>query len=65
MKSSSELVAKAKYIRRRSFEVVLHAGKGHLGGSLSSTELLVALYYGGVLRFDPGTQTVRTETDSS
>ncbi len=53
MKSSSELAAKAKYIRRRAFEVVLNAGKGHLGGSLSSTELLVALYYGGVLRFDP------------
>ncbi|SJZ34709.1 transketolase [Trichlorobacter thiogenes] len=51
--TSEQLVQKAKYIRKRAFEVVLHAGKGHLGGSLSSTELLVALYYGGILNFDP------------
>ena len=32
--------------------MVINAGKGHLGGSLSCTEILVALYYGGILRFD-------------
>lgn len=51
--TSEHLAEKAKYIRRRAFEVVLNAGKGHLGGSLSSTEILVALYYGGILNFDP------------
>lgn len=44
---------KARFIRRSTFEMVLNAGKGHLGGSLSCTEILVALYYGGILRFDP------------
>lgn len=47
------LAAKAGEIRRWAFEVVMKAGKGHLGGSLSCTEILVALYHGGVLRFDP------------
>lgn len=51
--TSEQLVQKAKYIRKRAFDVVLRAGKGHLGGSLSCTELLVALYYGGILNFDP------------
>jgi transketolase len=40
---------KAKYLRKTAFETVINAGKGHLGGSLSSTEILVALYYGGIL----------------
>ncbi len=49
---SSHLKEKAKLLRRQAFEMVISAGKGHLGGSLSCTEVLVALYYGGILRFD-------------
>lgn len=49
---SSHLKEKAKYLRRQAFEMVINAGKGHLGGSLSCTEVLVALYYGGILKFD-------------
>jgi transketolase len=48
----SALKNKAKYIRRQAFEMAINAGRGHLGGSLSCTEILVALYYGGLLRFD-------------
>ena len=33
--------------------MVINAGRGHLGGSLSCVEILVALYYGGILRIDP------------
>lgn len=47
------LKEKAKYLRKKAFEMVMTAGKGHLGGSFSCTEILVALYYGGILRFDP------------
>jgi len=49
---SSQLKEKAKYLRQQAFEMVINAGKGHLGGSFSCTEILVALYYGGILRFD-------------
>ena len=44
---------KAKEIRRQTFEMVIKAGKGHLGGSFSIVELLVVLYHGGILRFNP------------
>ncbi len=47
------LTEKAKEIRRKTFEMVIKAGKGHLGGSFSIAETLVALYYGGIMRFDP------------
>ncbi len=49
----SELKEKAKYLRREAFEMAINAGKGHLGGSLSCTEILVSLYYGNILKFDP------------
>lgn len=48
-----QLEEKAKYLRREAFEMVINAGKGHLGGSLSCVEILVALYYGDILKFDP------------
>lgn len=48
-----ELKIKAKDLRRATFEMVLAAGQGHLGGSLSCVEILLALYCGGVLRYDP------------
>jgi len=40
-------------VRRRMFSTILNAGSGHLGGSSSSVELMVSLYFGGVLRYDP------------
>ncbi|OGX08737.1 MAG: hypothetical protein A2Z88_04980 [Omnitrophica WOR_2 bacterium GWA2_47_8] len=39
-------------VRRRMFSTILNAGSGHLGGSSSSVELMVSLYFGGVLRYD-------------
>jgi len=40
-------------VRRRMLSTVLNAGSGHLGGSSSSVELMVSLYFGGVLHYDP------------
>jgi len=53
VESIRELEDKARWVRRRTFEMVISAGAGHLGGSFSSTDILVALYYGGVLAHDP------------
>ena len=50
--SIQSLEKKAKEIRLKTFEMVTNVGKGHLGGSFSNLEILVALYYGGILRFD-------------
>lgn len=46
-----ELKRKAGYIRRQVLEMIVSAGKGHIGGAFSCVDILVALYYGGALRF--------------
>jgi len=47
------LKKKARWVRRQVLEMVAAAGKGHIGGALSCTDILVTLFHGGVLRFDP------------
>lgn len=49
----SELEITAKKIRRNAIEMIYQAGSGHPGGSLSSADILVALYFGNILKFDP------------
>ena len=50
--SIKELEAKAKETRRLIIEMLAKAGSGHPGGSLSATDLVVALYF-NILRFNP------------
>jgi transketolase len=47
------LKRKARWVRRTVLDATAATGKGHLGGTYSCTDLLVALYYGGLLRTDP------------
>ena len=51
--NNKELKDKAKWIRRQVLETVAAAGKGHIGGTFSCTDILVALYYGKILRVNP------------
>jgi transketolase len=51
--SPAELQAKAKTIRREIITSTTTAGSGHPTSSLSGVEIAVALYFGGVLRYDP------------
>jgi len=46
------LKTRAKQLRLAVLETVKRVGKGHLGGTFSCVDLLVALYYGPILRFD-------------
>jgi transketolase len=48
-----ELRAKARWVWRETLRVHRHAPETRLASSLSAVEIFVALYYGGVLRFDP------------
>lgn len=48
-----KLENKARWVRRQALEMIASAGKGHIGGAFSCTELLVALYYAGILCFKP------------
>lgn len=46
------LTGKAAWVRAQVLEMIVGANKGHIGGAFSCTDLLVALYHGGVLRYD-------------
>lgn len=45
------LFNKAKFIRLTILDAFAHAGKGHIGGAFSCADILVALYYGGLLQY--------------
>jgi transketolase len=51
-KQVKELEAKAKQVRKIIIDILCQACSGHPGGSLSATDLVVALYF-GVMRHDP------------
>ena len=40
-------------VRLRDMQMVHDAGLGHIGGEFSATDILVTLFFGGVLRYDP------------
>src|SRR6266542_2821639 len=52
-KSLEELQEICKQVRRDIIEMTGAAKSGHPGGSLSAVEILVTLFFGGVLRHDP------------
>lgn len=49
----SELQKKARRARQEVLEMCVRAGEGRVASAFSCTEILVALFYGGILRFDP------------
>src|SRR3989338_1246037 len=48
-----KLKEKARWVRQQVFEMITKAGKGHIGGSFSEADILVALYYGEILKVNP------------
>lgn len=49
-KNSFKIIAKK--IRLKIFETIIQAGKGHIGGAFSCVDILVALYFGKILKFN-------------
>lgn len=45
---------RAAWLRREIFDMVMRHRHGHVPSSFSMVEILVALYYGGVLHHEPG-----------
>ena len=39
-------------IRLKIFETIINASKGHIGGAFSCADILTALYFGGILKFN-------------
>ena len=50
---SAQLAAKATDLRKDILTMITEAGSGHPGGSLSCIDILTALYFGGVMNYDP------------
>jgi len=50
---SSFLVEKSNWVRKETLKVHKVAPETRIASSLSSVELFVALYYGGILKYDP------------
>ena len=50
-----ELEKKSSWLRKELFELFLQAKQGHPGSVLSQIEIMVTLYYGGVLKYKYGT----------
>ncbi len=50
--SVSQLEAISQRLRHRILTMIFKAGSGHPAGSLSSLEILVSLYFGGILKYD-------------
>jgi transketolase len=49
----ADLQARAKTVRKEIITSTTTAGSGHPTSSLSGVEIAVALYFGGILRYDP------------
>src|SRR3989344_1526349 len=48
--NSKQLQNKARWVRLEVLDSIVKSGKSHIGGTYSCTDLLVALYYGKLLR---------------
>ena len=48
------LKQKAAWLRRVLFEMFCTAEQGHPGSVMSQVDILIALFYGGVMRFERG-----------
>lgn len=51
--SLEELKAKAAVIRQHIIRITTEAGSGHPSSSLSATDVVTALYFGGFMNYDP------------
>jgi transketolase len=49
----AEIVETARIMRCHIVKMFKVAGHGHFGGSMSCTDIVAALYFGGILRVDP------------
>ena len=50
----NDLVEKSKWLRKQVFEMAAQVRQGHLASVLSQIEILISLYYGGVMRLTKG-----------
>jgi transketolase len=50
----SALIERSAWLRKELFRMVMRTKKGHIPSSFSCAEILIALFYGGILRYQKG-----------
>ena len=50
-KNIASLIKKSYWLRKEIFEMVVRVNQGHIASAFSQTEILVALFYGNILKF--------------
>lgn len=50
---TAALVERARLLRKHIIDMTTAAGSGHPSSSFSCTEIITALYFGGILQYDP------------
>lgn len=48
-----QLEEKSRLLRKKVLTMIYQAGSGHPAGSLSCLDILITLYFGGILRYNP------------
>lgn len=54
MQNANDLIAKSQWLRKELYGMVMRTQRGHVPSSFSCAEILVSLFYGGVMRYTPG-----------
>jgi transketolase len=52
--SREPLAQRAQWLRQTLFEMAVRSGRGHIAAAFSAVDILVTLFYGGVLRYTAG-----------
>lgn len=50
----SKLINKSKWLRKEIFEMVVKVNQGHIASAFSQCEIVISLFYGGILNYNPG-----------
>lgn len=54
MKYNKALILKSKWLRKEIFEMVIKANQGHIASALSQVEIVISLFYGGIMKYKIG-----------
>ena len=50
----AELIEKSKWLRKEIFEMVVRVNQGHIASAFSQCEIVLSLFYGGILNYKIG-----------
>jgi transketolase len=52
--NKKNLIDKSKWLRKEIFEMVIKVNQGHIASALSQTEIVISLFYGGIMNYKIG-----------